>query len=342
MPSWSLKRIGTAALGAATIAVTIALPAAAGDGIGFALDWVVNGTHAGYFVAQDKGYYGDAGLDVTLSRGFGSGDTVKRVAAGTATFGLADTGAIIAAEANEEVPIRIVAMIYDRASLGVIYLAESGIKNPKDLEGRKIGRSASGASVNMFPGFLKANNIDRSKIREVVVDGANFLPMLMSAQVDAVLEQSIIIGKFRRIATEQGKTALAMRYSDFGLEAYGNAILTHPTTLQDKPDLVRRFVKASLRGVAYAFDHPEEAIAIMRKTNPEVAADSATDELVAMREIETTDEIQRVGLGHIDRTRMEKTRDIITSALSLKRSVPLEEIYSADFLPGSPIVHSGK
>jgi hypothetical protein len=187
MPSWSLKRIGTAALGAATIAVTIALPAAAGDGIGFALDWVVNGTHAGYFVAQDKGYYGDAGLDVTLSRGFGSGDTVKRVAAGTATFGLADTGAIIAAEANEEVPIRIVAMIYDRASLGVIYLAESGIKNPKDLEGRKIGRSASGASVNMFPGFLKANNIDRSKIREVVVDGANFLPMLMSAQVDAVL-----------------------------------------------------------------------------------------------------------------------------------------------------------
>ena len=87
---------------------------------------------------------------------------------------------------------------------------------------------------------------------------------------------------------------------------------------------------------------PKEAIAIMRKTNPEVAADSATDELVAMREIETTDEIQRVGLGHIDRTRMEKTRDIITSALSLKRSVPLEEIYSADFLPESPIVHSGK
>jgi hypothetical protein len=61
-----------------------------------------------------------------------------------------------------------------------------------------------------------------------------------------------------------------------------------------------------------------------------------------MREIETTDEIQRVGLGHIDRTRMEKTRDIITSALSLKRSVPLEEIYSADFLPESPIVHSDK
>jgi NMT1/THI5 like len=91
----------------------------------------------------------------------------------------------------------------------------------------------------MFPGFLKANDIERGKIREVVVDGANFLPMLMSGQVDAVLEQSINIGKFRRIAAEQGKTALTMRYSDFGLEGYGNAILTQPATMQNRPDLVR-------------------------------------------------------------------------------------------------------
>jgi NitT/TauT family transport system substrate-binding protein len=341
MPSCSPRRIA-AALGAASLSMVIALPAAAGDAVGFALDWVVNGTHAGYFVAQEKGYYGEAGLDVTLSRGFGSGDTVKRVATGTASFGLADTGAIIAAQANEDVPVRIVAMIYDRATLGIIYLAESGIKSPKDLEGRKIGRSASGASVNMFPGFLKANDIERSNIREVVVDGANFLPMLMSGQVDAVLEQSINIGKFRRIAAEQGKTALTMRYSDFGLEGYGNAILTQPATTQNKPDLVRRFVKASLRGVAYAFDHPDEAIAIMRRTNPEVAADAATDELLAMREVDATDEIHRTGLGHIDRARMEKTRDIITGALSLKHFAPAEEIYSADFLPETPIVPSGK
>ena len=157
-----LKRTGMAALGAASIVALTMFPVVAAESVSFALDWVVNGTHAGYFVAKEKGYYSDAGLDVTLARGFGSGDTVKRVASGTATFGLADTGAIIAARANEDVPVRIVAMIYDRASLGLIYLAESGIKKPKDLEGRAIGRSASGASVNMFPGFLKANNIDRS------------------------------------------------------------------------------------------------------------------------------------------------------------------------------------
>src|SRR5690349_14620389 len=161
------------------------------DSVSLALDWVVNGTHSGYYVAREKGFYKEAGLDVAISRGFGSGDTIKRVGSRSASFGVADTGAIIAARANDDVPVRIVAMIFDRATLGVIYLTESGIKNPKDLEGRAIGRTASGASVNMFPGFLKANDIDRSKIREVVVDGATFAPLLVSGKVDGVLEQSI-------------------------------------------------------------------------------------------------------------------------------------------------------
>lgn len=327
------------------VGVVLALaPVSAGaaDSVGFSLDWVVNGTHSGYFVAKEKGYYSAAGLDVTISRGFGSGDTIKRVGSGSSLIGLADTGAIIASRANADIPVRIVAMIYDRATLGLIYLSQSGIKKPKDLEGRAIGRSASGASVNMFPAFLKANSIDRGKIREVVVDGATFLPLLMSGQVDAVLEQSINIGKFQRAAAQQGKTAVGMRYSDFGLEAYGNALIAQTSTLKDKPDLVRRFVEASLKGIAYAFDHPDEAIAMLRKNNPEVSADSAGDELKALKEMQSTPEIRSKGLGHIDRKRMETTRDNITPALSLKRTVPVEEIYVAGFLPAKPVVPTGK
>jgi NitT/TauT family transport system substrate-binding protein len=316
--------------------------AGAADNVSFALDWVVNGTHSGYFTAREKGFYRDAGLEVTIARGFGSGDTIKRVAAGSAVIGLADTGAIIAARANDDIPVRIVAMIYDRATLGLIYLAESGIKSPKDIEGRAIGRSASGASVNMFPAFLKVNSIDRGRIREVVVDGATFLPLLMSGQVDAVLEQSINIGKFKRAAAQQKKTAVGMRYSDFGLEAYGNALFVRAPTVQEKPDLVRRFVEASLKGIAYAFDHPAEAIAILRKHHPEVDADAAMDELTTLKEMQTTSEIRRTGLGHIDRRRMEITRDNITPALALKRMVPVEEIYVTGFTPATPVMPSGK
>lgn len=323
-------------------AALAALPVAGQEAVSFALDWVVNGTHAGYFIAQEKGFYREAGLDVTISRGFGSGDTIKRVASRSAQIGLADTGAIIAARANDDIPVRIVAMIYDHATLGLIYLAESGIKAPKDIEGRAIGRSASGATVNMFPGFLKANGIDRSKIREVVVDGATFAPLLMSGKVDAVLEQSINIGKFRRAAAQQGKTALAMSYADFGLEVYGNALIVNPVTLREKSELVQRFVTASLKGMAYAFDNLDEAIAAIRKNNPEVDATAAKDELVTLKEMDTNAELRRNGLGTLDIPRLEKTRDIVTEALSLKRKVSVEDIYAPGFLPKTPIVPGAK
>ena len=335
-----MKEMGRRIL--SVVLVLAPLPTSAADSVSFALDWVVNGAHSGYFTAKEKGFYRDAGLDVTIARGFGSGDTIKRVAAGSAFVGLADTGAIIAARANDDIPVRIVAMIYDRATLGLIYLTQSGIKAPQDLEGRAIGRSASGASVNMFPAFLKVNGVDRSKIREVVVDGASFLPLLMAGHVDAVLEQSINIGKFHRVAAQQGKTAVGMLYSDFGLEAYGNTIFVRATTLQEKPDVVRRFVEASLKGTAYAFDHPDEAIAILRKSHPEVDAAAVKDELMTLKEMQTTAEIRRNGLGQIDRKRMEATRDIITPALELKRTVPVEEIYVSGYLPKTPIVPSGK
>lgn len=162
---------------------------AAGDEVTLALDWIVNGTHAGYFVAQDKGYYTGNNLAVTIVRGYGSGDTIKRLASGRATFAVADMGALVAARGNEDVPVKAIATVYGKAALGLLYLKEAGITGPKDLEGRTLGRSAAGATVNMLPGFLKANNVERGKLKEVVIDATAFLPMLLARKVDAVTEQ---------------------------------------------------------------------------------------------------------------------------------------------------------
>src|SRR5580704_2610884 len=247
--------------------------------VSLAVDWILNGTHAGYFIAKEKGFYKDKGLDVSISRGFGSGDTIKRVASGSVDFGVADTGAIIAARANDDIPVRIVAMVYDKATLGLIYLKSSGISKPQDLVGKTVARSASGASVNMFPAFLAVNNLERGKIREIVVDAATYLPLLMSGQADAVLEQAMNLGRFAKAAEKQGKEAVSMLYSDYGLTAYGNAIIVRDTRVTENPDVVRRFTDASLRGLAYALEHPEEAVDVLRKNNPEIDRDGALDEL---------------------------------------------------------------
>ena len=306
---------------------------AAGDDVILTLDWIVNGTHAGYFVAQEKGYYTANGVNVTIQRGYGSGDTIKRLASGRATFAVADMGALVGARANDEVPVKAIATVYGKAALGLLYLTESGIKTPKDLEGKTLGRSAAGATVLMLPGFLKANGLDRAKMKEVVIDATAFLPMLLSRKVDAVTEQSIHLARFQKAAEKQGLHVQAMRFSDFGLIAYGNMLMTTDATIKDKPDLVRRFTQATVKGLAYAFENPDEATTILQKLHREADAEFSKEELVGTRELAWSDEAKASGLGAISREKMTTTRDVVTAALSLKRVVPVDELYTTQFLP---------
>jgi NitT/TauT family transport system substrate-binding protein len=118
-----------------------------------------------------------------------------------------------------------------------------------------------------------------------------------------------------------------MRYADFGLLTYGNAILASENTVKTKPDLVKRFIRATFRGLEYAFANPDESVAIMRKANPEVDAEIGKEELIAIRELALTDHAKQHGLGKIDAAQMTSTRDIVVKALSLKREVPIDEIY---------------
>lgn len=333
------ERLGRLGLLAVVAVVGVVLPVAgapvarAAEDVTLALDWIVNGTHAGYFVAAAKGWYRDEGLTVTIQRGFGSGDTVKRVGAKTALFGVNDTGAMIAGRARENVPVRAVYMVYGQAALGLLYLEESGIKAPKDLEGRKVARSAGGASVVMFPGFIAANGIDRGKIEEVVVDGAAFLPMLLSRKVDAVLEQSLHLGRFQAQAKKQGLTVKPMRFADYGLVAYGNAISVHDDTARTKGDVIRRFLRATDRGFKWAFEHKAEAVAIIRKNNPEVQLEWGVEELEGVEALAWSPEARQHGLGWIDAAKMTATVETVTTALKLPRKAGLEEVFTVDFHP---------
>jgi NitT/TauT family transport system substrate-binding protein len=316
-------------------ALFLATPSAHGQAkdVTLALDWMVNGSHAPYYVAVEKGFYKNAGFNVEIVRGYGSGDTVKKVAAKLATMGICDFATMVTSVIREKTPVKAVGAVYGKAMLGILYLKESGIKVPKDLEGRKLGRSASGASVNMFPAFIRANQIDRSKISEVVVDATAFLPMLLSKQVDAVLEQSVHQGRFQKAAEEGGQkvTVMAMLYSDFGLETYGNVIFTQTDLIEKEPKMVKDFVQASIKGLAYSFDHPEESISIIAKANPQVTKERALEELNAMKAT-WTDAMLKAGLGYMSAERTKVSVDNIVNALGLEKPSTIDIVYDNRFV----------
>jgi len=154
-------RIAKRLAGAATLALALtALPAAAQTPIKFTLDWVFQGPTAPFLVALEKGYYKAEGLDVAMDPGQGSAGAVQRVATGAYQIGFADVNSTIEYNAkNPGKEVLCVFMTYDFAPFGVYALKKSGIKVPKDLEGKKLGAPVFDASFRLFPAFARLNGI---------------------------------------------------------------------------------------------------------------------------------------------------------------------------------------
>jgi NitT/TauT family transport system substrate-binding protein len=147
-------------------------------------DFGFNGRHSYFYVALDKGYYKQEGLNMTILRGQGSGDAIKKVAAGAAMFGFADAGSLVLARGNDKVPVKLVAVVYLQPPQALFVLDSSDIKKPKDLEGKTLAETPAGAIRLMFPAYAKAAGIDESKVKWVAADSAA-LPSILASPMCA-------------------------------------------------------------------------------------------------------------------------------------------------------------
>jgi NitT/TauT family transport system substrate-binding protein len=151
------------------------------------LNWKYQGPQGMFFLAQDRGYYKDEGLEVTLDQGNGSGAAVPLVANGTYDVGFGDINALIefAAKKPEEAPIAVYVM-FNQPPFTVAVKADSPIKAPKDFEGKTIGGAANDGALKLFPAFCKITKIDCSKVNITNMQPNLREQMLMQGQVDGV------------------------------------------------------------------------------------------------------------------------------------------------------------
>jgi NitT/TauT family transport system substrate-binding protein len=313
---------------AMTVSLLSSHTASAADAVTFITDFGFNGRHAYYYVALDKGYYKDAGMDVKIVRGQGSTDAVKQVASGTAQFGFADTSAVIFARANDGIPIKLVSVIYAKPPHAIYVLKDSGISKPKDLEGRKLADTAYSAMPKMFGAYAKAAGIDASKVTWVVA-GSDALPgMLSLGRVDGIGQYTVGEPLLKKAAAP--KDIVALTYSDAGLDYYGSGIVTKESTLQSNPDLVKRFIAATLRGLKDAIANPQQAGEIMHKYHREVDEDVARDETIKVGQLAT---VPGAAMGSIDEARLQRTIDVVVGAYTLKSTVKPDDIYAQNMVP---------
>jgi NitT/TauT family transport system substrate-binding protein len=301
--------------------------ARAADKITFVTDFGYNGRHAYYFVALEKGYYARQNLDVDIVRGQGSADAVKQVAAGTAQMGFADTAAVILGRGNDQIPTKLVAIVYAKPPHAIFVLKDSGISKPKDLEGKKIADTAFSAVPKLFDAYAKAAKIDGSKVTWLVATSDALPGMLKTGRADGIGQFTVGAPLLAKVAAPQEIHALA--YADVGLDLYGNGIIASDALLRSNPDLVKRFVTATLQGLKDAIANPQEAGAIMHKHHRQVEADIATAET---RIVGTLTQQEGVPLGTLTPERVKKSIDLVAGAFTLKNPVSPEDIYAPGFV----------
>ena len=246
---------------AALLAVMLAAPAWADDAVSLRLNWYMGGVHAPFFLGKERGYYREAGLDLTVNEGRGSANTAQVVAAGTDTFGLANSSSVMRL-VSKDAGIRTVMSLLNTSSFGVISLAETGIRAPRDLEGKKLAITAGDALTQLFPAFAGFNKLDTGKITLVQIDPAGKVVALLEKRVDAILggldDQYFLV-------KQKGFDPAGMGFAKNGINTVGLTILTQDATIVARPELVRRFVAATQKSWAAAKADPDAAIAALMK-----------------------------------------------------------------------------
>lgn len=245
--------------------------------VSMTLDWIYQGPNVGFIMARDKGFYRDAGLDVTVTSGKGSGTTAQLVASKASQFGFSD-GYGVATGISKGMPIKTIGSVFRKNPAALIVLADSGIKSPKDLEGKTVAMTAGSGQFQQWPAFAKGAGIDAAKIHMVNIDPAGVGPALVSKKADAI--GGYAQGYVPAIEIRAKKQVRIFWFADYGVSVVSNGIIVHNDLLKSDPDLVRTFVKQSIRGFLYGRQHPDEAIASVKRYLPTV------DPAIAHRELE--------------------------------------------------------
>src|SRR5437016_4453380 len=256
------------ALATALVAVACTSPAAADTPVKFTLDWKFEGPSAPFVVAIDRGYYKAQGLDVTIDTAGGSLEPITRIASGTYDMGFGDINSLIKfRDQNPGVPIRAVFMVYNKPAFSIVGRKSRGVAAPKDLEGKKLGAPPTDGAYAQWPIFVQANEIEAAKVTIVNVGFPVREPMLASGEVDAIAGfsfSSYLNLKDRGVPADDISVLLM---ADYGVKLYGNAILVNPKFAEEKPEIVKAFLRAFLKGLKETIRNPAHAVDSVVKRN---------------------------------------------------------------------------
>jgi NitT/TauT family transport system substrate-binding protein len=301
----------------------------------FRLDWVWQAPQSIWTLAHERGYFKAEGLEVTIDRGYGGSDTVSSVASGSYDFAFSDINNAI--EFNGKNPghkVKCVFVVYDATLAAIITRKGNGINTPKDLEGKVIGAPLTTGGRTLFPAFARANGIDDKKITWETIN-------------IQLQDQQFAQGKFDAVASFATTSLLNLKllgvdlnsltvfpFFKHGLDLYGSSLLVRPQWAEQNPEIVRKFLRATVRGMKGMLADKPAAIASLQKRDPMLNAQIEIDRLNLMIEMALqTPTVEKYGVSYVDPARMDRALEIVAKSFNISPIPKTADIYTDAYLP---------
>ncbi len=302
-------------------------PARALDTVSLRLDWVIGSEHAPIFLAQEKGFFKEEGLDVKILAGEGSTVVVKLVGNKNNDFGYATADQVLMAHAKG-LPIRTTAVILQNTPGCIIYPKAKPIAKLEDLYGKRLGTQIKSVVDKQWEAVARMHGIDRRRITEIPSDRA-VAQGIAAGKLDAAVAFFFNDGL---LLEAKGVPTGCLLFSDLGLRVYSTSLTVHEDLIKEKPDLVRRFTRAFVKGWTYSQAHPDEALALFLKANPSVDPVYARLKLPAVLSLTASEDTRRHGIGYSTRAGWEAMQKALLDMKLMEAPIDVTRVFTNEFL----------
>jgi NitT/TauT family transport system substrate-binding protein len=290
-------------------------------------NWTYKGEFAPFFVAREKGFYREQGVELALEEGKSGTQAVQVVGAGSDQFAYVPSVQVIKG-INEGVPLTTIAAL--GRWTGMVWAAwpDVPLQSPKDLEGRRVSISAASTFFQVWPAFARRFNIDMAKVEVVQPDPAARFGLFTTRKVD-ILADLFLANDYIIIQSLVPERLNVLKLSDYNFDPLGYLLVVNRSVLQRDPNLVRRIVTATLKGFQATIDNPNEAAEIMARLfgdriKPEILR-GQVQQLVPMI-------VRQPALGQAPDTDWARSLTILFTSGVIDKRLPLAEYRTNEFV----------
>lgn len=282
----------------------------------------------GVYVAQEKGFFADEGLEVTIEHSAGGGEHLQLLAAGQVQITTQDAAVLLKRRAEPGLPLVSLALIGQRGQQAFVALAGSGLESPKDWAGHQVGYK--GTPPPDLLAIMEAVGVDQSQVELVNV---GFDPRTLTEGLVDVYP--VFKSNEPNLIRSWGYELKMWEAADYDLPTLGLTYVTTSDLIEQEPELIARFMRAALAGIEYARQHPAEAVEIVmiyagREADPA--------HMRYMLETELADAVSPVteanGLGWQTAEQWQALHDMLLRHDALAQPLAVEEAFTNEFLPG--------